>query len=124
MDPVREVIVQKVQAMSNSAATAPLISEKTFTKAMKELVEKMDDKLITLTNNINFNMDMRNEASTDTLKTHATNIHNIMSAMAKEFQQSNHRIHNIMQTLAANCLPQALGPTWTTRMWATTTRPY
>jgi hypothetical protein len=47
------------------------------------------------------NLNMRIEASTDTLKTHATNIHSIMSAMAMEFQQSNHRIHNIMQSLAA-----------------------
>lgn len=68
---------------------------------MKELVETMHDKLTSLTNNINLNTDMRVEASTETLKTHATNIHNIMSAIAMEFQQSNHRIHNIMQTLAA-----------------------
>jgi hypothetical protein len=61
----------------------------------------MDDKLTTLTHNINLNTDTRIEASTDTLKTHATNLHGIMSAMAMEFQQSNHRIHNIMQTLAA-----------------------
>jgi hypothetical protein len=99
--PVREVIAQKAQAMSNIAAASPLVSEKIFTKAIKELAETMDDKLNTLTNNINLNTDMRIEASTDTLKSHATNIHNIMSAMAMEFQQSNNRIHNIMQTLAA-----------------------
>ena len=68
---------------------------------MKELSESMDDKLTSLTNNINLNTDIRVEESTETLKTHATNTHNIMSAMAMEFQQSNHRIHNIMQTLAA-----------------------
>ena len=60
----------------------------------------MDDKLTALTNNINLNTDKHIEASTDTLKTHATNIYNIMSAMAMEFQQSNNRIHNIMQILA------------------------
>ena len=37
--PVREVIAQKAQAMSNHAATTPLVSEKLFNKAMKELVE-------------------------------------------------------------------------------------
>ena len=68
---------------------------------MKELVETMHDKLTSLTNNINLNTVIRVEASTETLKTHVTNIHNIMSAIAMEFQQSNHRIHNIMQTLAA-----------------------
>lgn len=99
--PVGEVIAQKAQAMHNTAASSPLVSEKLFTKALKELTESMDDKLTTLTHNINLNTDMRIEASTDTLKTHATNIHSIMSAMAMEFQQSNHRIHNIMQTLAA-----------------------
>ena len=99
--PVREVIAQKAQAMYNTAATSPLVSEKLFTKAIKELTDTMDDKLTTLTHNINLNTDMRIEASTDTLKTHATNIHGIMSAMAIEFQHSNNRIHNIMQTLAA-----------------------
>ena len=99
--PVREVISQKAQAMNNTATASPLVSEKLFTKAIKELAETMDDKLNTLTNNINLNTDMRIKASTDTLKSHATNIHNIMSAMAMEFQQSNNRIHNIMQTLAA-----------------------
>lgn len=61
----------------------------------------MEDKLTTITHTINHNTDVRIEASTDTLKMHATNIHNIMSAMAVEFQHSNSRIHNIMQTLAA-----------------------
>ena len=99
--PIREAIAQQVQAMSNTAASSPLVSEKFFTKTIKELVETVDGKLTTLTNNINLNTDKRVEASTDTLKTHATHIHNIMSAMAMEFQQSNNRIHNIMQTLAA-----------------------
>lgn len=72
--------------MGNTNASAPLVSEKIFTKAMKELADIMDDKLTTLTNNINLNMDMRIEASTDTLKTHTTNIHNLMSAMAMKFQ--------------------------------------
>ena len=99
--PVREVIAQKAQAMHNTAASTPLVSEKLFTKAMKELAETMDDKLTTLTHNINLNTDLRIEASTDTLKTHATNIHNIMGAMAMEFQQSNNRMHNLMQTLTA-----------------------
>jgi hypothetical protein len=87
--------------MYNTAASSPLVSEKIFTKALKELTESMNDKLTTLTHNINLNTDMRIEASTDTLKTHATNMHSIMSAMAIEFQQSNHRIYNIMQTLAS-----------------------
>ena len=99
--PVREVIAQKAQAMSNTAASSPLVSEKLFTKTIKELVDTVDGKLTSLTNNINLNTDKRIEASTETLKTHATNIHTIMSAMAMEFQQSNNRIHNIMQTLAA-----------------------
>ena len=34
--PVREVIAQKAQAMNNIAASSPLVSEKVFTKAMKE----------------------------------------------------------------------------------------
>ena len=98
--PVREVIAQKAQAMSNTAAASPLLSEKTFTKAMKELTDTMDVKLNTLSNNINQNTDKRIEASTDTLKSHAANIHNIMNAMAMEIQQSNQRIHNIMHTIA------------------------
>jgi hypothetical protein len=99
--PVREVIAQKAQAMHNTAASSPLVSEKLFTKALKELTHTMDDKLTTLTHNINLNTDMRIEASTDTLKTHATKIHSLMSAMAMEFQQSNHRMHTIMQSLTA-----------------------
>ena len=99
--PVREVIAQKAQAMTNHAAATPLVSEKLFNKAMQDLVETMDVKLNTITNHINHNTDTRIEASTETLKSHAANIHNIMSAMATEFQQSNHRIHNIMQTIAA-----------------------
>ena len=87
--------------MSNTAASTPLVSERLFTKIIKELVNTVGDKLTALTNNINLNTDKRIEASTDTLKIHATNIHNIMSAMAMEFQQSNNRIYNIMQTLAA-----------------------
>ena len=84
--------------MSNHAAATPLVSEKLFNKAMKDLVETMDVKLSTI---INHNTDTKIEASTETLKSHAANIHNIMSAMAMEFQQSNHRIHNIIQTIAA-----------------------
>ena len=103
--PVREVIAQKAQAMSNHAAATPLVSEKLFIKAMKDLAKTMDVKLNTITNNINHNTDVRIEASTETLKSHVANIHNIMSAMAMEFQQSNHRIHNIMQTIAAT-LPE------------------
>ena len=99
--PVRETIAQKAQAMSNHAATTPLVSEKTFHKAMKDLADAMDVKLNTVTNHINHNTDVRIKASTETLKSHAANIHNIMSAMATEFQQTNHRIHNIMQTIAA-----------------------
>jgi hypothetical protein len=87
--------------MHNTATSSPLVSEKLFNKALKELTETMDDKLTSLTHNINLNTDMFIEASTDTLKTHATNIHSIMSVMAMEFQQSNPRIHNILQTLAA-----------------------
>ena len=98
--PMREVIAQKALAMNNHAATTPLVSETFFKKTMKNLVETMDTKLNTLTTHINQNTDARVEASTETLKTHAANIHNIMSAMASEFQQSNHRIHNTMQTIA------------------------
>ena len=87
--------------MSNHATAALIVSEKLFSKVMKDLVETMDVKLNTITNHINHNTDTKIEASTDTLKSHAANIHNIMSAMAMEFQQSNHRIHNIMQTIAA-----------------------
>ena len=99
--PVREVLAQKAQTMHNTAASSPLVSEKLFTKTIKDLVAMVDDKLTTLTNNINLNTDKRIEASTETLTTHATNIHNVMSAMAIEFQYSNNRIHNLMQTLAA-----------------------
>ena len=98
--PVREVLAQKAQAMHN-AASSPLVSEKLFTKTIKDLVATVDDKLTTLTNNINLNTDKRIEASTETLTTHATNIHNVMGAMAIEFQHSNNRMHNLMQTLAA-----------------------
>jgi hypothetical protein len=68
---------------------------------MQDLVETMDVKINTVTTHINHNTDARIEASTETLKLHAANIHNIMSVMAMEFQHSNHRIHNIMQTIAA-----------------------
>ena len=99
--PVREVIAQKAEAMHNIATTSPLVSEKFFARTIRELVETVDGKLTTLTHNINLNTDKRIEESTDTLKTHATNIHTVMSAMALEFQNSNNRMHNIMQTLAA-----------------------
>ena len=99
--PVREVIAQKAVAMHNIAATSSLVLEKYFTRTIKELVDTVDGKLTTLTHNINLNTDKRIEESTDTLKTHATNIHSIMNAMAVEFQQSNHRMHTIMQTLAS-----------------------
>ena len=98
--PVREVLAQMAEAMSN-AASSPLVSKKLFTKTMRELVETVDGKLTTLANNINLNTDKKIDTSTETLKSHATDIHSIMSAMAIEFQQSNTRIHNIMQTLAA-----------------------
>jgi hypothetical protein len=99
--PVQEVIAQKAQAMTNTAAASPLLSEKHVNKAMKDLTDTMDVKLNTLTNNINQHTDKQIETSTDTLKSHAANIHNIMSAMAMEFQQSNQRMHNIMHTIAA-----------------------
>ena len=98
--PVREVIAQKAQAMSNTAAASPLVSEKLFPKALKDLADTMDIKLNTITTNINQNTDKRIETSTDTLKSHAANIYNIMNAMAMKFQQSNQRIHNIMHTVA------------------------
>ena len=107
--PMREVIAQKALAMSNYAAAVPLVSEKYFNKAMKNLVETMDVKLTTISNHINHHTDVKIEASTETLKSHAANIHNIMSAMATEFQQSNHHIHNIMQTIAAT-LPEPPPP--------------
>ena len=103
--PVREVIAQKAHAMSNIAASSPLISERFFTKTIKDLVETVDDKLTTLANNINLNTDKQIEASTDTLKTHASNMHHIMGAMALEFQNSNNRMHNLMQSLATSSEP-------------------
>ena len=106
---VHEVIAQKAQAMHNTAASSPLVSEKFFTKTIKELIETVDGKLTTLANNINLNTDKQIEASTDTFKTHATNIHTIYGAMAMEFQQSNSCIHNIMQMLAATS-PKPLHP--------------
>lgn len=75
--------------MSNIAASSHLVSEKFFTKTIKELVETVDGKLTTLTHQINLNTDRKIEASTDTLKTHATNIHNIMSVMTMKFQHFN-----------------------------------
>jgi hypothetical protein len=76
---------------------------------MKDLSDTMDVKFNTLTHNINQNTDKRIEASTDTLKSHAANIHNLMSQMAMEFQQSNQRMHNIMHTIAAT-LPEPPQP--------------
>ena len=84
--------------MSNHAAATPLVSEKLFNKSMKDLIEIIDVKLNTITNHINHNTDVKIEASTEILTSHTANI---MSAMVTEFQQSNHRIHNIMQTIAA-----------------------
>jgi len=119
--PVREVLAQKAQAMHNTAVSSPLLSEKNFNKTIKDLVATVDDKLTTLTNNINLNTDKRIEASMETLTTHATNMHNVMSAMALEFQNSNHRMHNLMQALTATTpelphvtssrLPPTLGTT-------------
>ena len=57
--PVREVIAQKAHAMDYINASAPLMSEKIFIKVMDDLADTMDDKLTTLTNNINLNTDMR-----------------------------------------------------------------
>ena len=99
--PICEVIAQKVQAMNNTATTTLLLSERLFTKTIKDLVETVDEKLNTLANTINLNTDKQIATSTDTLTTHATNIHIIMNAMALEFQHSNNNMHNIMQTLAA-----------------------
>lgn len=103
--PVREVIAQKAHAMSNIAASSPLISERFFTKTIKDLVETVDDKLTNLANNINLNTDKQIEASTDTLKTHVSNMHHIMGAVALEFQNSNNRMHNLMQSLATSSEP-------------------
>ena len=120
--PVREVLAQKAQAMHNTAVSSPLLSEKVFNKTIKDLVATVDDKLTTLTNNIKLNTDKRIEASTESITTHATNMHNVMSAMALEFQNSNHRMHNLMQALAATTpeiphvtsgrLPPTLGTTF------------
>ena len=120
--PVREVLAQKAEAMHNTAVSSPLLSEIFFTKTIKDLVATVDDKLTTLTNNINLNTDKRIEASTETLTTHATNMHNVMNAMALEFQNSNHRMHNLMQALTATTpklphttsgrLPPTLGTTF------------
>jgi hypothetical protein len=53
--PVREVIAQKTQVMNNIAAASPLVSEKLFTKIIKELVDTVDDKLTSLSHNIDIN---------------------------------------------------------------------
>ena len=66
--------------MNNTAATSLLVSERFFTKTIKDLVETVDGKLTTLANTINLNTDKQIAVSTDTLTTHATNIHNIMNA--------------------------------------------
>lgn len=107
--PVREAIAQKVQAMNNVTASTPLVTEKLFTKTMKDLVETVDGKLATLANNINLNTDRRVEASTETLKSHTMHIANVVSSLAQEFQQSSQRMHYIMQNLATT-IPELRGP--------------
>ena len=87
--PVREVIAQRAQAMHNTAASSPLVSEIFFAKFIKELVETVDDKLTTLPHNINTNTEKQIEITTDTLKIHASNMHHIMNVMALKFQQSH-----------------------------------
>ena len=49
---------------------------------------------------INLNIDWRVEASTEALKHHTLHVHQMVSAMAHEFQLSQQHMHNIVQSLA------------------------
>lgn len=76
--PAKQAIAQQIHAMNNAATSTPLVLERNFTHTMKELVETVDSKLATFANSINLNTDRRTTESTETLKTHALNMHNVM----------------------------------------------
>ena len=77
----------------------------------------MDKKLATLANTINLNMDMRVEASMETIKAHTINIQSFIYPMAMEYQQSSQRMQTIMHNLVVSvmehqppCIRQELSP--------------
>jgi hypothetical protein len=99
--PIREVIADKIQAMSNAANPNPLITEKHFNKTMKDFEEKFDEKFDSLTTNINNHTDMRLETTMTTLVHHTTHLQALLGTIAHEFQQSNLRMKGIVNGLSA-----------------------
>ena len=97
---VREVIADKVKAMGNVINTNPLITEKFFTKTMRDFEDKLEERFGSLTTTINHHTDQRHETTTTTLTNHATNLHTLLGTIAQEFQQSNIRMQGIIQGLS------------------------
>jgi hypothetical protein len=102
--PVREVIANKIQAMSNAANPNPLITEKHLNKTMKDFEEKLDEKFGSLTTNINNHTDRRLETTTATLVHHTTHLQAFLGTIAHEFQQSNLSMQGIVNGLSAAAL--------------------
>ena len=123
--PVREVIVDKIQAMGNATNLNPLITEKHLTKTMKEFEEKLDEKFSSLTTTINNHTDRRHDATTTTITNHSTNLHALLGTIAHKFQQSNIRMQGIITGLstAAPELLHRSAPSPTTHGLNTTAPP-
>jgi hypothetical protein len=98
--PVREVIADKIQAMSNATNANPLITEKYLTKTMREFEDKLEEKFGSLTTTINHHTDRNHEATTTTITNHTTHLHALLGTIAQEFQQSNMRMQGIIQGLS------------------------
>ena len=98
--PVREVIADKIQAMSNATSSNPPLTEKYLSKTMKELEDKLEEKFGTLTTTINNHTDRRFEATTATITHHTANLQALFGTIAHEFQQSNLRMQGIVNGLS------------------------
>ena len=85
--PTREAIAEKVQAMHNAHNSNPLVTEKQLTKIMKDLEEKLNEKVGTLTTLMKSHTDRRLEATTATITHHTAHLQALLGKIAHEFQQ-------------------------------------
>lgn len=72
--PVCEALADKVQATDDVTNISPLIMDKHFSKSIKELEDKLDDKSGTLTTAMSTLTDQRHEATMVTITHHSTNL--------------------------------------------------
>jgi hypothetical protein len=97
----REAIAEKIQAMSNVTNSNPTLTDKSLTKSMKELEDKLDKKFGTLTTTINNHTDRRHESTTATITHHTNNLQALFGTIAHELQQSNLRMQGLVNGLSA-----------------------